>query len=155
MDRIFKETLEEIKGLVGQNPHDLLLRICHLLKERIGHYDWVGFYISRDGELVLGPYVGQPTEHTRIAFGKGICGQVAEKKQTMVIQDVSAEDNYLSCSIDVQSEIVVPVLKDGRFVAELDIDSHSPAPFQDDDRIFLEQVCALVAGHFEPVISRR
>lgn len=148
MSPVFEKTLAEIKELIGRQPGDLLLQICQLLKKRIYHYDWVGFYILENGELILGPYAGKPTEHTRIAIGKGICGQVAENGQTRVVQDVSQEDNYLSCSIDVQSEIVVPILKNGQFVAELDIDSHSPAPFTADDRLFLEQVCSLLADRF-------
>jgi len=148
MNSTFENTLHDIEDLVKRRPEDLLLQICRLLKDQIYHYDWVGFYKLEDGELVLGPYEGKPTEHNRIAIGRGICGQVAEKKVTMVVQDVSQEDNYISCSIDVQSEIVVPVLKNGEFVAGLDIDSHSPAPFQPEDTLFLEQVCALVAGQF-------
>ena len=148
MNPIFEKTLAEINDLVRQQPEDLLLQVCRLLKDRICHYDWIGFYILEKGELRLGSYVGKPTEHTHIAIGKGVCGQVAEKKETIVVQDVSRENNYISCSIDVQSEIVVPVLKDGAFVAELDIDSHSPAPFQADDTLFLEQVCSLLSGQF-------
>lgn len=148
MDRTFEKTLAEIEQLIVQSHGDLLLQVCRLLKERIYHYDWVGFYSLQNGELVLGAYAGKPTEHTHIAVGKGVCGQVAEKKETMVVQDVSQEDNYISCSIDVQSEIVVPVLRKGEFVAELDIDSHSPAPFSREDAIFLEKVCALLSDRF-------
>ncbi len=73
-----------------------------LLKDSIMHYDWVGFYIVDDfkKELYLGPYAGDPTEHTRIPFGKGICGQAAEKRKTVVIQDISKQKNYLSCSLN-------------------------------------------------------
>jgi GAF domain-containing protein len=80
--------------------------------------------------------------------GKGICGQVAASGQTMVVQDVTQVENYISCGLDVQSEIVVPVLKDGKFVAELDIDSHSPAPFTNEDNEFLSKVCDLLTNHF-------
>jgi GAF domain-containing protein len=148
MNPIFEKTLAEINDLVRQQPEDLLLQICRLLKDRICHYDWIGFYILEKGELVLGTYVGKPTEHTHIAIGKGVCGQVAEKKETIVVQDVSQENNYISCSIHVQSEIVVPVLKNGAFVAELDIDSHSPAPFTNEDTLFLEKLCALLSDRF-------
>lgn len=148
MNPIFEKTFAELSDLVRQQPEDLLLQVCRLLKDRIYHYDWVGFYILEKGELRLGPYVGKPTEHTRIAIGKGVCGQVAEKKETIVVQDVSRENNYISCSLDVQAEIVVPVLKDGAFMAELDIDSHSPAPFQADDTLFLEKLCSLLSGQF-------
>jgi len=122
--------------------------ICALLEREIAHYDWVGFYLvdpARERELVLGPFVGAPTEHTRIAFGQGICGQAADTEMTFVIQDVSQETNYLSCSPHVKSEIVVPIFKEGEVVGEIDIDSHALAPFGDADNAFLEQVAALVA----------
>lgn len=146
----FIEVYQKIEELVKNNPADLLFRICELLKHDVYHYDWVGFYIldPKNNELVLGSFVGKPTPHTRIAMGKGICGQVAESGQTMVVQDVTQVDNYISCGLDVQSEIVVPVLKDGKFVAELDIDSHSPAPFTKEDSDFLNKVCNLLTDCF-------
>jgi GAF domain-containing protein len=146
----FSATYHRISQLVSENPADLLYRICELLKQEVYHYDWVGFYIldREKNELVLGPFVGKPTQHTHIAVGKGICGQVAASVQTMVVQDVTQVENYISCGLEVQSEIVVPVLKDGKFVAELDIDSHSPAPFRDEDSLFLAKVCDLLADKF-------
>jgi GAF domain-containing protein len=92
--------------------------------------------------LDLGPYSGAHTEHLYIPLNKGICGQVAQNKQTMIVQDVSMVENYLSCSINVQSEIVVPIIKNGEFVAELDIDSHSRAPFTEKDTILLGKICS-------------
>jgi L-methionine (R)-S-oxide reductase len=146
----FTEVYLKVAVLVSSNPDELLLRICELLKREVYHYDWVGFYIldQENNELVLGPYDGKPTPHTHIAVGKGICGQVAESGQTMVVQDVTEVENYISCGLDVQSEIVVPVLKDGIFVAELDIDSHSPAPFTAEDSVFLAKVCDLLNDRF-------
>lgn len=144
----FEGVLAEIKELVAQKPSDLHLQVCQILKAKIYHYDWVGFYLLKDGLLQLGDYVGKPTDHTQIAIGKGVCGQVAEKKATIIVQDVSQEDNYIACSLDVQSEIVVPVLKNDDFIAELDIDSHSPAPFTPKDQSFLEEVCELLAPTF-------
>ena len=148
MKEPFNTIFAKAERLSKDNPKDLHLQICQLLKQEFFHYDWVGFYILENGSLKLGDYVGKPTEHTNIEVGKGVCGQVAEKKQTIIVQDVRQEDNYIACSIDVQSEIVVPVLKDGQFVAELDIDSHSPAPFTPDDREFLERICGLLANSF-------
>ncbi len=146
----FDEVYQKIAALVKSNPEDLLFRICELLKQEVYHYDWVGFYIldQKKNELVLGPFVGKPTQHTNIAVGKGICGQVAESGQTMVVQDVTQVENYISCGLEVQSEIVVPVLKNGKFVAELDIDSHSPAPFTKEDNEFLAKVCDLLTDCF-------
>jgi GAF domain-containing protein len=90
---------------------------------------------------MLGPYLGAPTEHVKIAFGQGICGQAAERKETFVVQDVSKETNYLSCSIKVKAEIVVPIFKDEKIVGELDIDSHTANPFTEEDKTYLEKIC--------------
>lgn len=146
-DKVFKK----IEELIRSNPENLLFQICDLLKKEVYHYDWVGFYIldKEKNELVLGPFVGKPTQHTHIAVGKGICGQVAASAQTMIVQDVTQVENYISCGLEVQSEIVVPVMKDDKFVAEIDIDSHSPAPFSIEDDIFLNKVCSLLANQFE------
>jgi L-methionine (R)-S-oxide reductase len=146
----FKIVNQRVEELVKTNPEDLLLRICELLKQQVYHYDWVGFYVldQAKNELVLGPFAGKPTPHTHIAVGKGICGQVAENCETMVVQDVTQVENYISCGLEVQSEIVVPIMKNGRFVAELDIDSHSPAPFTPVDSEFLARVCELVCDFF-------
>jgi GAF domain-containing protein len=146
----FGNVFQKVEELVKANPEDLLYQICSLLKTEIYHYDWVGFYIldKEKNELVLGPFVGKPTQHTRIAIGKGICGQVADSGQTMIVQDVTQVENYISCGLEVQSEIVVPVIKNGRFVAEIDIDSHSPAPFTEEDDVFLGQICKLITDWF-------
>ncbi len=146
----FIEIFEEIKEIINSEleRNEKLLKICRILKEKVPHYDWVGFYLvdeEKENELFLGPYAGEPTEHVRIPFGRGICGQAAERKETFVVQDVSKETNYLSCSPEVKSEIVVPIMKDGRVLGELDIDSHSLAPFTDEDRQFLENVCRLIS----------
>jgi L-methionine (R)-S-oxide reductase len=140
-DHIFEEVVKIISE--RKEKYHSLEQIVILLKEKVFHYDWVGFYILDEMKngLILGPYTGAHTDHIYIQVGKGICGQVAQNKKTMVVQDVSAVENYLSCSINVQSEIVVPILKDGQFVAELDIDSHSPAPFTEKDTILLEKIC--------------
>jgi GAF domain-containing protein len=128
-----------------------LKEISELLAEEIEVFDWVGFYLvdpDADRELVLGPYVGEETDHTRIPFGKGICGQAAETNETFVVQDVSKEDNYLACSVHVEAEIVVPVKKNGEFVAELDIDSHTKDPLTQDHRQMLESICDEIAMLF-------
>lgn len=148
----FAALLDEVRTILARPlPFDeRCLELCRLLAGRVPHYAWVGFYwVAPDEEqmLILGPYVGEPTEHTRIPFGKGICGQAAVTLDTFVIQDVSQETNYLSCSPSVRSEIVVPIMREGVFLGELDIDSHHLAPFTDADRAFLEEVAALVAQH--------
>lgn len=142
------QMLDRIKALLegSQPPRARLQEICRLLRDQVAHYDWVGFYLVAESghELVLGPYEGEATEHVRIPFGRGICGQAAERKETFVVPDVRDEPNYLSCSPKVRSEIVVPIFRDGELVGELDIDSHTPAPFTDDDIGLLEEICRRV-----------
>ncbi len=153
MNELFTALLGEVKAIVN-GPGESRAKaeaICRRLRDRVDHYDWVGFYLvdpDAERELVLGPYVGEPTEHTRIPFGRGICGQAAETEETFVIQDVSKETNYLSCSVHVRSEIVVPMFKDGALIGELDIDSHALAPFTDEDEAFLAAVCDAAAKLF-------
>ena len=134
-----------------ETQEDKLIKICTLLKTNITYYDWVGFYLTDpnvERELVLGPYVGAPTEHTRIPYGQGICGQAADTEKTFIIQDVTLETNYLSCSPEVLAEIVLPIFKNGHVVGELDIDSHQLAPFSEDDRQFLTKVCNITSKLF-------
>jgi GAF domain-containing protein len=121
--------------------------ICELLKARVPHYDWVGFYFKNGDkrELKLGAYAGAPTDHVIIPFGKGICGQVAESNKNFVVPDVQAQDNYIACSITVKSEIVVPLFKNGENIGQIDIDSNQKDPFDASDERFLEFVCELVA----------
>lgn len=146
-----KDLLRRVNEIVRtstKNRDEKLNQICRLLSDEVEVFDWVGFYLvdpNAERELVLGPYVGEPTDHTRIPFGKGICGQAADTNETFVVQDVSEEDNYLACSIHVKSEIVVPVRKNGKFIAELDIDSHSRNSITNDHRRVLEKICDLVA----------
>jgi L-methionine (R)-S-oxide reductase len=145
--------LQQISATVGGDRKRLekLKAICVLLKDTIAYYDWAGFYIvdqEQNDTLVLETYEGEATDHVRIPFGSGICGQAADRRETFVVQDVSKEKNYLSCSIKVKSEIVVPIMKDGDIVGELDIDSHSPSPFTVDDERLLSRVCEIVAELF-------
>ncbi len=130
------------KQIVSAKNENLLEMICKLLDEHVPYYNWTGFYLMDDeGMLVLGPYVGEPTEHVRIPVGKGICGQAADTKLTFIVQDVSQETNYLSCSPHVKSEIVVPIFRnDGSVFGEIDIDSHYIAPFDNRDKEFLEWI---------------
>ncbi|NUY81756.1 GAF domain-containing protein [Flavobacterium sp. MAH-1] len=126
---------------------DKLLQICHLLRDNIDYYDWVGFYF-RNGdkeELILGPYAGEPTDHTVIPFGKGICGQVAVSNKNFVVPDVMAQDNYIACSMTVKSEIVVPLFVNDENIGQIDIDSEVLDAFTDLDERFLEDVNSLIA----------
>jgi len=143
--------LESVDKLVqGEAPREQKLKeISVLLHNEVDVFDWVGFYLvdpDADRELVLGPYVGEETDHTRIPFGKGICGQAADTLETYVIQDVSKEENYLACSVDVKAEIVVPLMKGDRLIGELDIDSHTKDSLTEEHRELLEEICEKVAA---------
>ncbi|MEN1783966.1 MAG: GAF domain-containing protein [Bacteroidota bacterium] len=122
-------------------------QICDALQSTITYYDWVGFYFKNGDkrELKLGPFAGEPTDHTIIPFGKGICGQVAESNQNFVVPDVHAQDNYIACSLTVKSEIVIPLFKNGANIGQIDIDSNTPDPFSAADERFLEWVNQKVA----------
>lgn len=124
-----------------------LQQICNFLKQEIDYYDWVGFYFKNGNkeELKLAQFAGEPTEHTIIPFGKGICGQVAVSNENFVVQDVSEQDNYISCGWKVKSEIVIPVFKNDENIGQIDIDSHTINPFTDNDTKLLEFVCEQVA----------
>ncbi len=102
----------------------------------------MGFYFANDDkpELLLGPYAGEPTDHTVIPFGKGICGQVAVSNQNFVVPDVSTQDNYIACSMTVKSEIVVPLFVNGKNIGQIDIDSNIIDAFTELDERFLEFV---------------
>lgn len=142
-----KKRLSSILESPKHNTEEKLEKVCHLLDQEISYFNWTGFYFKNGDkdELKLGPYVGAPTDHTIIPYGKGICGQVAVSNETFVVQDVHEESNYLSCSIDTKAEIVVPIFKDGQNIGQIDIDSHTINPFTDEDRELLEWLCNEVA----------
>jgi len=142
-----KKRLSVILESPKHDTQEKLQKICQLLDQEISYFNWTGFYFKNGDkeELILGPYVGAETDHTIIPYGKGICGQVAVSNETFLVPDVSAESNYLSCSIDTKAEIVVPIFKDGQNVGQIDIDSHQFDPFTVEDREMLEWLCAEVA----------
>jgi L-methionine (R)-S-oxide reductase len=142
-----KLKVETILVDTSKTVEERLLSICQLLENKIDCYNWVGFYFKNGdkNELKLGPYVGEPTDHTIIPFGKGICGQVAVSNKNFVVPDVAAQDNYIACSITVKAEIVIPVFVNGENMGQIDIDSNTPDPFSVEDERFLEFVCEQVS----------
>lgn len=144
-------TLAEAAGSV----EDLMSIIVGRLQERVRYFDWVGFYMIEKGRLgedpmlVLGPYVGAVTSHTRIPLNQGICGAAVSSGETVVVDDVNADPRYLACSLETRSEIVAPVFVKGSVVGELDIDSHTAAAFKDDDRELVELCARLVGSYLE------
>ena len=118
------------------------------LKAELPHYSWVGIYLLEGDELVLGPYLGKPSPHTRIPLNRGICGAAASQQQTIIVDDVNSDPRYLACSLETKSEIVVPIMRDGQVLGEIDIDSDRPAAFGFDDRARLETVAQALAERF-------
>jgi L-methionine (R)-S-oxide reductase len=139
----------------ANSVEDLMSVMVGRLEERLPHYDWVGFYmiekdgIGEDAMLVLGPYVGAITPHTRIPLNQGICGAAVTSGRTVVVDDVNSDPRYLACSIETKSEIVVPIRVKGEVVGELDIDSHAPAAFTPDDRQLVEHCARLIGLYLE------
>ena len=142
-------TLIKTKLNSGISQKDGLQCICQLLFDHVESYDWVGYYLHNPEkkELVLKTYVGQPTDHTHIPFGKGICGQVALSNKNFIVDDVSAQDNYIACSLDVKSEIVIPLFVNGNNIGQIDIDSNNLQSFSEKDATFLSEVNRLVSIH--------
>ncbi len=142
-----KPQIEDVLKNEELSEGERLTQVCELLRDNIPYYDWVGFYF-RNGqkeELKLRAFAGEATEHTTIPFGKGICGQVAISNKNFVVPDVKAQTNYITCNIDVKSEIVVPLFFDGENIGQIDIDSHTEDPFNIEDERFLEWVNEKVA----------
>jgi L-methionine (R)-S-oxide reductase len=137
----------------SKSADDLMDGITRLLHEHMLRYNWVGFYMLESGAtppmLVLGKFQGAMTPHTRIPLNQGICGAAASGGKTVVVDDVSNDSRYLACSIETKSEIVVPIFVNGKVVGELDIDSHFPAAFGEEDRGLVEHCAALVGRRME------
>ena len=134
------EALEAI-----ENAGDLQEAV-DILHDRFDHHSWVGIYLVEGDDLVLGPWKGpEATEHVRIPVGQGICGAAAASGETEIVDDVNFDPRYLACFVSTRSEIVVPIMHEGRVVGEIDIDSDETAAFDEGDRAFLERVAAVIA----------
>ena len=132
----------------------LMNEMVSLLHKSLLKYNWVGFYMMKKEEketvLILGPFKGSMTPHTRIPLHQGICGAAASTGKTVVVDDVSTDSRYLACSVETKSEIVVPVFVRGEVVGELDIDSHFLAAFAaSEDRELCEHAAAVLGRWME------
>ena len=130
----------QIKSLAEDEPHyiPVLSNASALLYENMEDLNWAGFYIMRDGALVLGPFQGK-VACINIPVGKGVCGTAVAKDATMLVEDVHQFPGHIACDSASNSEIVVPIHKDGKVVAVLDIDSPKLARFNQDDKAGLEE----------------
>tara|TARA_B110000285_G_C14801417_1_gene457647 strand:+ start:191 stop:643 length:453 start_codon:yes stop_codon:yes gene_type:complete len=144
---ILQQKIDIILASLKTNQ-EKLQAICDFLEKEISYYDWVGFYFKNGGkdELKLAQYTGEETEHIIIPFGKGICGQVALSNENFVVQNVSEQENYISCGWKVKSEIVIPIFVKGENIGQIDIDSHTANTFSAKDEELLEYICAKVSS---------
>jgi len=145
MDRADLSRAIESAIAAAPNAESAMKLTVELLKDGVPEYTWVGIYLLDGNELVLGPYVGKPSPHTRIPLGRGICGAAAAEKATIVVADVNADARYLACSTETKSEIVVPIMRGGDVLGEIDIDSDKAAAFGPRDRALLEPIASLLA----------
>ena len=137
---------------LAKNPNEsldnALEQVTAALKENFSHYTGVYMYLLDGDTLVLKCYRGRPTEHSRIPVGAGICGRAARVKATVTVDDVNADAEYIACSLETRSEIVVPMMRGDQVLGEIDIDSDVASAFTPEDRKFLEQVARLLANRF-------
>ncbi|WP_438311506.1 GAF domain-containing protein [Sporosarcina sp. FA9] len=133
--------------LTGEkNIYANLSNTSALLNQFFDRINWVGFYLMDNDELVLGPFQGLPA-CIRIPLGKGVCGTVAQTKDSIIVPDVNAFPGHIACDAASQSEIVIPIVKDGTIFGVLDIDSPELDRFSEDDRIGLEKLIRILVKH--------
>ncbi|MDH7507235.1 MAG: GAF domain-containing protein [Candidatus Thermoplasmatota archaeon] len=143
----YKQAKKEIEKIILKKS-DILSSVVNFLYENFEHYNWVGIYFLKGNKLVLGPWKGkQSTEHIKIPIGKGICGAAAASGKTEIINDVNIDKRYLSCFVSTKSEIVVPIKKGKKVLAEIDIDSDKKNAFSKKDKVFLEDLADMLFEH--------
>lgn len=140
----YQSLIPQIRALVEGEPDQIanMANVCAALKTQF-EWLWIGFYLVRNEELVLGPFQG-PVACTRIGYGKGVCGTAWARAKTVLVPDVEKFPGHIACSSLSRSEIVVPLLKEGRVFAVLDIDSDEPDSFNEIDRSYLEEIVGLL-----------
>ena len=148
-----QELIDSIRTAIASatTEEEILRTAAELIDAFSEHFNWTGFYMMRGDVLEVGPYVGPVTEHTRIELNKGICGAAASQKQSIIVDDVRADERFLACSISTRSEIVVPLMDGEVCLGEIDIDSNQPSHFTPDDRTMLEQVAKVVVERLRGV----
>src|ERR1700733_7463521 len=131
--------LDNLQGVLAKASDPAATAMKHLA-EAFPHYKWVGIYWLKGEMLVLGPYVGAPTEHDRIPVGRGVCGTAVAEGKNQIVADVRLLTNYLACSVETRSEIVVLIRKGNQIVGQIDADGHQPGAFDESDETLLRAV---------------
>ncbi|WP_404453618.1 GAF domain-containing protein [Virgibacillus necropolis] len=144
----YQLVLQQTKALLAGEPDHIanLSNASALLNQFLEDVNWVGFYIYRDNELVLGPFQGLPA-CIRIPNGKGVCGTAVETKETQVVADVNTFPGHIACDSASQSEIVVPLIVNNEIYGVLDIDSPSTNRFDETDKEYIEKFAAIVQSY--------
>lgn len=148
-----EQIVEEVLDLSG-SPTEILFQVVNLLHEQLPHWNWVGIYFLAGEHLILGPYAGQPTEHTRIPVGMGVCGTAVKQSRNLIVDDVHQSDNYLACSEETRSEIVVLIEHQGRVVGQFDVDSDRVSNFTKEDERLLEELAEIVSSYCNVLASK-
>lgn len=140
----YQSILPQIQAIVEDESDVIanLANICAALKQQFGWF-WIGFYLVKGNELVLGPFQG-PIACTRIAKGRGVCGSAWQQQQVIVVPDVDQFPGHIACSSDSKSEIVLPIMKNGECVGVLDIDSDELNQFDEIDAEYLKQLMSVI-----------
>ena len=147
-EKKYKSIFSIVSSLIEEEP-DLIANLANTSSILKDHLDvlWVGFYLVKDGELVLGPFQG-PLACTRIQYGKGVCGTAWEQKKSLIVGDVHRFVGHIACSALSNSEIVVPILKNEEVVAVIDIDSKNFSDFDEEDKAGLEKISKILSSLF-------
>jgi GAF domain-containing protein len=142
------DLLSAARALIESEPDAVanMANLAALIWQFLPDLNWAGFYRMVDGELVLGPFIGRPA-CIRIPLGKGVCGTAASSAETQLVPDVHAFPGHIACDAASRSELVVPVIRDGVVIAVIDLDSPSPARFDEADAHGIEALAAAVARH--------
>jgi L-methionine (R)-S-oxide reductase len=143
---LYRDLLSAVEGLTAGEPDAIanMANVAALVWESLPDLNWAGFYRNVDGELVLGPFQGRPA-CIRIPFGRGVCGAAAETMQVQRVEDVNAFPGHIACDAASASELVVPIVRDGRLIAVLDLDSPTPSRFTEEDEAGCVALCGLLA----------
>ncbi len=145
----YEELLPQISALLADES-DLIANLANVsaaLKTAFSHYSWVGFYLLKNGELVLGPFQGK-VACVRIALGNGVCGTAATRRETVIVPDVTKFPGHIACEPDSRSEIVVPMVRGIHLCGVIDVDSHDYDSFDQTDRLYLERIAEIVSVKF-------
>lgn len=151
---VYELLIQSLKGLLDEKlePISILANASSLLKYFLKNVSWVGFYIYKNGQLILGPFQGLPA-CTSIEVGKGVCGSSFLQKETIIVRDVTKHNNHIACDALTKSEIVLPIFVSNEIYGVLDLDSYIYSRFTKTDKKFLEKICEIIGNKLSEYIN--